>query len=270
MTEPQLTVRVEDELAADVHPVVATLPRSLALVGGRGPADIEVISGAPGWRARLDAAGSARGVLVLDPATEPGPAASDHDTRSVLIGTAWRHADLVPRAAVAFHALLRPHALLECHAIAAPGSDDADLMLSQLGLMRSLGLPARSLRQVLRDERGHEGVAELGGGVRVSLSAIRSSAPSPMVRVELVDAAGSVSLTLPSSPDGRPGDLLIEDEDGLQRVAAPFENSLRTALRTLRRLVLDTDTRNELAGYVADVALLATATRDGHVSSLAT
>ena len=270
MTEPQLTVRVEDVLAADVHPVVATLPLSLALVSGRGPADIEVISGAPGWRERLDAAGSARGVLVLGPAPERAPAAHDHDARSVLIGTAWRHAALVPRAALEFRALLRPHALLECHAIARPGPDDRDLMLSQLGLLRSLGLPARSLRLVLRDERGHEGIAELGDGVRVSLSAVRSFAASPMVRVELVDAAGSVSLTLPSSPDGRPGALLIENEDGLQRVAAPFESSLRTALRTLHRLVLDGDTRNELEGYVADVALLAAATRDGHVSSLAT
>jgi hypothetical protein len=265
----QLTVRVHDDLAHAVHPVIATLPLSLSLVRGREPADIEVISGAPGWRERLDAAGSTRGALVLDPVTEPAPAPHGLDTRSVLIGTAWRHADLVPRAAGAFRALLRPHALLECHATAPPGSDGSDLLLSQLGLLRSLGLPARSLHHILGDERGHEAIAELDDGVRVGLSSVRSFAASPMAHVELVDAAGSVSLTLPSSADGRPGTLLIEDEDGLQRVAAWFESSLRTALRTLRRLVLEADTRNELVGYAADVALLTTARRDGDGQSLA-
>jgi hypothetical protein len=237
----QLTVRVQDDLAHAVHPVIATLPLSLSLVRGREPADIEVISGARGWRERLDAAGSTRGALVLDPVTEPAPAPHGLGTRSVLIGTAWRHADLVPRAAGAFRALLRPHALLECHAIAPPGSDGSD----------------------------HEALAELDDGVRVGLSSVRSFAASPMAHVELVDAAGSVSLTLPSSSDGRPGTLLIEDEDGIQRVAARFESSLRTALRTLRRLVLKADTRNELVGYAADVALLTTARRDGDGPSLA-
>lgn len=253
-----LSVFVEDAATAQLDPVIASLPRSFRRAARSSDAEVHVIAGSTGWSDRAAATAGSAAVFVFDPVAETVPVEWLHRSprAPLLLGTAWRHAAAVDDAAAAIADLLRPNSLLEGRVIAATGSDTESLLLAQLGLLRSIGLPARRLDRMVSDERGHEAIADVGDGVRVALSAVLSDAAVADARLSLVDAAGSVSLVIPSEQTARPSSCVIEDASGIRRMAAPFESTLRTAMRHLHRLALEGAPHSELAGFAEDVAVL--------------
>ncbi len=257
MTEP-ITVVADAAIAAHVHPLVASLPRSFAF--GGADAQVAVVDGADprGWDraagAALDA--GAETVAVLDPAPIPADRAAAVDGGRVLLSETFAGHPAVARLVERAGAQLS--AAGSASLLGVGTAAVREQLLEQLRLLRAIGYREVRVRDVqLASSSGLiSATARYGDAEQLlRLQIARSSVAPARLELRAIGATAVVALELPCSTTARPARAEVVDADGALRLPDVYETAHRAAWRAL---AAGGERSDALPGLVDDLRLLDT------------
>jgi hypothetical protein len=244
-------------VSGQVETVLASLPVSLGMSGpGPRPADLTAVDGTAGWPDLVRGAlsGGTRGALVVEPVPVTDDALQDLPDAPVVVDRRFAGNPALDGAAELF-AAWPADALIECHAYVADESELPRTLLDQLAVLRRLGRPMLSLRELVWHRTGYvaEGRTRSGSPVLFT-TAVTTGEPSA-ARVRGLSTDVVVEVTLPDSRTAQPATVVRTTSDGAVQLPTVWETSHRATWRRLRDAVLHGHNTSDLADLRADLAL---------------
>lgn len=259
MTTLTATASPAAAVSGQVQVVLASLPVSLGMSGpGPRPADLTAVDGTAGWHDLVRGAlsGGTRGALVVEPDPITDDALQDLPDKPVVVDHRFAGNPALDAAAELFSAW-PADALIECHATVADDSDLPRTLLDQLAVLRRLGRPMQSLKELVWHRTGFlvEGRA-LGGSPVLFSTAVTTGEPSA-ARVRGLSADVVAEVTLPDWTCARPATVVRTTSEGAVQLPTLWETSHRASWRRLRDAVLHGHDTSDLADLRADLTVAA-------------
>ncbi|MEC3853998.1 hypothetical protein [Paenarthrobacter ureafaciens] len=237
----QYTVRATPEAqeAGAVALAVASLPESFGPAASDNQADVQVISGQPGWTARAAEAiaSGARGVVVVNPAaenTESLQANAQQSGAAVVLDQCWASNPALPGAEDTVRSMAGRAALLDTVATAPTGTDPGELFADHFATVVRLTGPLASLRLLTRGPRGYTATAVLTNGAPVALQGVVSNARPAALDFRLLTDDGGVSVTLPEPVAAWPATVKVTGPQGELLLPTIYESAHRATWRRLK------------------------------------
>ena len=237
----QYTVRADPgaQEAGAVALAVASLPESFGPAASDNQADVQVISGQPGWTAHAVEAvtAGARGVVVVNPAVENTgslQAAAQQTRAAVVLDQRWASNPAVPGAEDAVRSMAGRAALLDTVATASVGTDPGELFADHLAAVVRIAGPLTNLRPLSRVPRGYTATAVLTNGAPVALQGVVSNARPAALDFRLLTDDGGVSVTLPEPVAAWPATVKVTGPQGELLLPTIYESAHRATWRRLK------------------------------------
>ncbi len=241
VTFKQYTVHAAPEAqeAGAVALAVASLPESFGPAASVNQADVQVISGQPGWTARAAEAiaTGARGVVVVNPAaenTDSLQAAAQQSGAAVVLDQRWASNPAVPGAEDAVRSMAGRAALLDTVATAPVGTDSGELFADHLAAVVRLAGPLANLRHLSRGPHGYTTTAVLANGAPVAIQGVVSNARPAALDFRLLTDDGGVSVTLPEPVAAWPANVRVTGPQGELLLPTIYESAHRATWRRLK------------------------------------
>ncbi|QAY72247.1 hypothetical protein ET445_01725 [Agromyces protaetiae] len=239
----------------DLRAVLSSLPRSLRPAVDGGPTDLREVSGDPGWRDRLveAAARGARGILVSDPTPEaPGDHVEDSVSIPVVVHSKWTCSETARGAAPIFARLAETGARLDVRIVEGFTRPTETIVLEQLQLARALGRPIDELEILTSSQSSYTALGRSTTGP-VSFRMTRTRAEAPSAGARIIALHASAELRVPAPENGRPGSVVVVDDDGERELPLQFEDPRRTSWRRLHSAVVHGNPTDDLRALEADL-----------------
>jgi hypothetical protein len=148
-------------------------------------------------------------------------------------------------------------ALIECHVAVADDRELPRTFLDQLAVLRRLGRPMQSLKELVWHRTGFVVEGRARGGSPVLFSTVVTTGEPAAARVRGLSADLVVEVTLPDSESARPATVVRTTSEGAVQLPTLWETSHRASWRRLRDAVLHGRDTTDLADLRADQAVAA-------------
>lgn len=242
-----LSVAVDDHAAGPVRAVLATLPRSFALVVGPA-ADVQAVDGGEGWPGRVEQAARRhpRAVLVREPSFVPAEqvrelaAACAHMNVRVVLAERWASGALIESFAKR-QTRSDPAVLVE--GVAGLDLAPREILLAQVRLLHAAFDCTLAPDSFVATRSGYLLTGEtVRADVREPLLLIGSGCRAPRARMRRLTAHGESELCLFDGDLARSGEASIADATSERTLPPVYESAHRAAWRRIPSML---DSPNE-------------------------
>jgi hypothetical protein len=254
-----LTVAAQDDIGPLVAQVIANLPVSFAPASGSRP-DVVVVSGAGHWSGNAADALSngARTVIVIDPsADDPDDVeslAQQAESRAAVVALSETFAG---NPAIAAFRDRFPSAFTRLAAVfidsTATDADPMDLALTQIRVLRAVGLSDLTLQTVSTHTRGFTYSGRAGGALLGGVGALTTALP-PRLRLRGHSPDRLIEIELPDAASARPADAVLSNDAGGYVLPTIYETAHRATFHRIQAAVLKgLSTAPQLREFASDV-----------------